>query len=313
MRLRTFSLVVLVFVLPLLAVSAYADILNTAASYAALAGTQVTNPATNLADTVVLGDMGATSCTGFAAGAPDHCTLGFGTVSGATNLGTGLGTAAYGQAMIDFGKAYTALANTPFQHDFTGSCLGSGVGCINNLAPGVWRSNLSATLLSGALTLAGDGSPNDLWIFQFAAGLTTDSGSSVLVNGAGTGAGLYWQVGSKATLGSSSSLLGNFLAGTAIEFDPGAQITCGRAFGKAEVTFAGNLGATVSGTPNLVGFTGCSGLNGGGTIVTPLGGGPPILVPAPEPGTLGLLSFGLLGMIFLTFRKSRVSSLSPSC
>jgi len=308
MRVRTFSLVVLVFVLPLLAVSAYADILNTAASYAALAGTQVTNPATNLADTVVLGDMGATSCTGFAAGVPDSCTSpGFGLVSGATNLGTGSGSAAYGQAMIDFGKAYTALANTPFNHDFTGSCLGTGVGCINNLAPGVWRSNLSATLLSGALTLAGDGNPNDLWIFQTAFGLTTDSGSSVLVNGAGTGAGLYWQVGSKATLGSGSSLLGNFLAGTAIEFDPGAQITCGRAFGKAEVTFAGNLGATVSGTPNLVGFTGCNGFNSG-TIQTGPGGTP--FVGAPEPGTFALLSSGLLAMVFLTFCKSRVSSLS---
>jgi hypothetical protein len=310
MRLRIFFVLVLVFVLPLLAVSAYADILNTAASYAALAGTGITNPATVLADTKVLGDMGATSCTGFAPGIPDSCTLGFGLVSGATNLAGGSGAAAYGQAMTDFGNAYTALSTTPFQHDFTGSCLGTGVGCINNLAPGVWRSNLSATLLSGALTLAGDGNPNDLWIFQFAAGLTTDSGSSVLVNGAGTGAGLYWQVGSKATLGSGSSLLGNFLAGTAIEFDPGAQITCGRAFGKAEVTFAGNLGAKIAGTPNLVGFAGCNGFNSG-VIQTGPGGTP--FVTAPEPGTLGLLSFGLLGMVFLTFRKSRVSSLSPSC
>jgi Ice-binding-like len=309
MRLRIFFVLVLVFVLPLLAVSAYADILGTAASYAALAGTQVTNPATNLADTVVLGDMGATSCTGFAPGVPDVCTSGFGTVSGATNLGTGSGTAAYGQAMIDFGKAYTALANTPFNHDFTGSCLGTGVGCINNLAPGVYSSTLSATLLHGTLTLAGDGNPNDLWIFQTAFGLTTDSGSSVLVSGTGTGAGLYWQVGSKATLGSGSSLLGNFLAGTAIEFDPGAQITCGRAFGKAEVTFAGNLGATVSGTPNQVGFAGCNGFNSGTIIPGGLGGKDTVGggtggAAVPEPGTFALLSSGLaLGLLKL--RKQR--------
>ena len=48
-------------------------------------------------------------------------------------------------------------------------------------------------------------------------------------------------------------------------------------------------------------LAGSGGLNGGGT-----GPGP---VSTPEPGTLALLSSGLLGMVFLPFRKPRVSSL----
>lgn len=77
---------VLVSVVPLLAVRARADILGAAATYAVLATTQVTNPATNLADTVITGNMSDTSCTGFALGT--GCTLGFGTVSGTINSGT---------------------------------------------------------------------------------------------------------------------------------------------------------------------------------------------------------------------------------
>jgi hypothetical protein len=226
-------------------------------------------------------------------------------VTGATHLTD----APAAQAIAAAQTAYIALGNTPSNFSF--SCLGLGVTCGNNLAPGVYNSTQVSTLLHGALTLVGDGKPNDLWIFQTAFGLTTDSLSSVLVLGAGTGAGLYWQVGSKATLGDNSKLLGNWLAGTEIAFDPGAQITCGRAFAQSAVTFAGNNPATslaLGGVPNKVGFDNCSGLNGG-TIVPGTGGGPGTVI-APEPGTFALLSFGLLAMVFLTFRKSFLSSLS---
>jgi hypothetical protein len=56
--------------------------------------------------------------------------------------------------------------------------------------------------------------------------------------------------------------------------------------------------------------------SGGGTgtgVVIPPGGQVPPPIRAPEPGTLGLLSSGLLAMVFLGFRKSRVSSPSLSC
>ena len=316
MRLRNFFVLVLVFVLPMLAVSARADILGAADTYAVLATTQVTNPATNLADTVITGNMGDTSCTGFVLGT--GCTLGFGTVSGTVNSGN----AAWITALAASNAAYTSLQNTPSTVNFTGSCLGSGVGCINNLAPGVYSSTLSATLLNGALTLAGGSNSAPLWIFQMSAGFTTASNSSVLVTGTGAAsAGVYFVVGSQATLGDNTALQGNVLAGTEVAFDPGAQITCGRAFtdtaAGTAVTFAGNNPATTTGTPNKVSDTcaqSTSGFNNG-TIVTLPGGGTGVGpgTPVPEPGTLALLSSGLLAMVFLAFRKSRVSSQALSC
>ena len=322
MRLRIMSIVVLVSVVLLLAVSARADILGAADTYAVLATTQVTNPATNLADTVITGSMGDTSCTGFVLGT--GCTLGFGTVSGTVNSGD----APWVTALAASNIAYTALANTASTNNFTGSCLGSGVGCINNLAPGVYSSTLSSTLLNGALTLAGGSSTAPLWIFEMAAGFTTASNSSVLVTGTdAASSGVYFEVGTQATLGDNTEFQGNILAGTAVVFDPGAQITCGRAFtdtaAGTAVTFAGNNPATTSGTPNLVSNTcteSSSGYNGGVTVTQPNGdtgvgsgdtggngGGPS---PVPEPGTWALLASGLLATVLLTCGKLRVSSLS---
>jgi hypothetical protein len=88
-------------------------------------------------------------------------------------------------ALASSNTAYIALSNTASTDNFTGSCLGSGVGCINNLAPGVYTSTLSATLLNGALTLDGGSSLDPVWMFQMAAGLTTASNSSGVVTGTG--------------------------------------------------------------------------------------------------------------------------------
>lgn len=213
-------MLVLVLVLSLWAISARGSILGGADPYAVLATTQVTNPATNLAATVITGNMGDTSCTGFVLGT--GCTLGFGTVSGTVNSGN----VAWATALADSNNAYNALANTTSTSNFTGLCLGSGVGCINNLAPGVYTSTLSATLLTGVLTLAGGSNPNPIWIFQMAAGFTTGSNSSVVVTGTGlSAAGLYFEVGAQATLGDNTAFQGNILAGAAVTFNPGARIT----------------------------------------------------------------------------------------
>jgi hypothetical protein len=304
MKLRGFGILLSGLVLSLSVVSARAGILGAADTYAVLATTQVTNPATNLADTVITGNMGDTSCTGFVLGT--GCTLGFGTVSGTVNSGN----AAWTTALAASNTAYTALSIAPSTNNFTGSCLGSGVGCMNNLAPGVYTSTLSATLLNGALTLAGGSNPNPVWIFQMAAGFTTASNSSVVVTGTGAAAaGVYFKVGTQATLGDNTAFQGNILAGTEIAFDPGAQITCGRAFtdtaAGTAVTFAGNNPATTTGTPNLVSNTcaeSSSGYNGG-----VISGGPPTV---PEPSTFVLISSGLLATLFLTFRTraGRVSN-----
>jgi type VI secretion system secreted protein VgrG len=219
MKLRIFSMLVLVLVLSLLAVSTRADILGSADTYAVLAQGTVKNAD---ASTVIIGNLGvspAAACTGFAA----PCTSGSDVITGTTNLG-----AAAAGAVSDSFTAYLALANTPGATDLTGGTL--GVGSDATLAPGVYSFSSTAEL-NGVLTLAGGSNLAPLWIFQIGTGLTTDTGSSVAVTGTGAAAaGIYWEVGSQATLGVNTEFQGNILAGSAVVFDVGAQDTCGRAF-----------------------------------------------------------------------------------
>ncbi len=272
--------------------SALADInLGTASTYAVLATTTVTNP-TTFADTVITGNMGAVSCTGFVMGT--GCSAGPGMVNdGSVNLAPAdLG------ALADSNAAYLALEGASSTGGFT--CLGTDGGCLNDVAPGVYTSTLSSTLLDGALTLNGGSTLDPVWIFQMAFGFTTGVDSSVLVIGADAAdASVYFEVGSQATLGDDTVFQGNILAGTEVAFDPGAQITCGRAFtdtaAGTQVTFAGNNPAASGGMPNVVSDTcaeSASGFNGpgGGSV--------------PEPSSLVLLSSVLLGMAFLRFRRS---------
>ena len=316
MRIRVFSMLLLILVLSLSAVSARADILGVASSYAVVAGTTVTNPTTN-ANTVVSGNMAVypgSACTGFVPGTPDVCTLGPGLVTGATNLGLGAGdaTAAAVEAAVD--NAEAGLVATTGAIDLTGGTL--GVGSLASLAPGVYSFSTTVTAsLIGQLTLAAGGNLAPVWIFQIGRDLTTGTGSSVVItdttSGAGiANAGIYWESagvsGTQITLGQDTAFLGNIFAGSAAVFAPGAQDLCGGVFADTKVEFDGNDPAIPGGRPNLVGPVGCnSGVISGGVVVS----GPPV-VGAPEPGTLALLPFGLLGIIALRFRKARLSSLS---
>ena len=306
MRLRTFSLAALVLAFLPLAGSAHADILGSADTYAVLAQGTVTNAD---ASTVIIGNLGvspAAACTGFAA----PCTSGSDVVTGTTFLG-----AAAAGAVADSFAAYGDLANTPGASNLTGGTL--GVGGDATLGPGVYSFS-SGALLNGTLTLAGGSNPDPLWIFQIGSTLTTGSGSSVVVTGTGAAnAGIYFEVGTLATLGPNTEFQGNILAGSEVIFDPGAQDTCGRVFAEttapSEVTFAGPS-TTAPYNPNEVNIGTCasgstSGYNSGVLMSLSSGGtgvGPGTTsTPAPEPGTFALLLCGLLPLGFMTLRKLR--------
>jgi hypothetical protein len=181
------------------------------------------------------------------------------------------------------------------------------------LIPGVYTVPAGSSNLTGTLTLNGIGVLNPAWVFLMQSTLITSPGSKVIIENADAGAGLFWDVRSSATIDTTTSFEGNILALTAITLNNSATIGCGRALAQnAAVKMNTNtIGGGCSGS-----LTGSSGLGGGltvrsgpGGVVTVGGGGiSPVTgtIPGtiPEPGTFGLLSFGLaLGLLKL--RKLR--------
>jgi hypothetical protein len=176
--------------------------LGTADNFAVLAGSAVTNTG----PTVVTGDLGlspGTSVTGFPPG----------TVNGTQHVTD----AVAGQAQTDLTTAYNdAAAQAP-----TGTVSADLGG--QTLTPGVYNS-ASSLGLTGALTLDAQGNANAVFIFQAGSTLTTASASSVnLVNGA-QACNVFWQVGSSATLGTTSTFRGTILALTSITLTTGATV-----------------------------------------------------------------------------------------
>lgn len=110
----------------------------------------------------------------------------------------------------------------PTTSDLTGKNLGG-----KNLNPGVYAFSSSAQL-TWSLTLSGNG----VYIFKIRSTLTTASHSVVRLTNGAEGCSVFWQVGSSATLGSTSQLQGNVMALTSITMTTGASIRSGRALAR---------------------------------------------------------------------------------
>jgi Ice-binding-like len=182
--------------------------LGTAASFAVLGASTVTN-------------TGATGVNGNLGVAPGTAVTGFppGIVTGGT-IHTGDATAL--QAQSDATTAYNNLAGQPCDINFSGQDLGG-----KTLVPGTYCFSSSAQL-TGALTLNGQGNPNAVFVFQIGSTLTTASNASVvLINGA-QACNVFWQVGSSATLGTTTRFAGSILAQASDTLNTGATVA-GRA------------------------------------------------------------------------------------
>jgi hypothetical protein len=119
-------------------------------------------------------------------------------------------------AQNDLAVAYTNLAGQPSDVDLTGQDLGG-----LTLTSGVYTFNSSAQL-TGTLTLDAQGDPAAVFVFQIGSTLTTASASQVVVINGGANCNVFWQVGSSATLGTTTAFVGNILALTSITLTTGA-------------------------------------------------------------------------------------------
>src|SRR5579871_1013113 len=114
------------------------------------------------------------------------------------------------------------------------------------LAPGLYKSTSSLAISSGDLTLDGQGDANAVWIFQIASTLTTTSGRQVILTGGANAANIFWQVGTSATLGTTSVFHGNILAAVSVSVLTGATLD-GRALAQTGAVTVDTGGAALVG------------------------------------------------------------------
>jgi hypothetical protein len=261
---------------------ASASILGTAESFAVLGASTVTNTGS----TIITGNVGVwagSAVTGFLPTntfvGPGSHTDGPGSASGTIHLMDAVAQ----QAQVDVTTAYNGLASMPVTSNLSGQDLGG-----LTLTSGVYHFNSSAQL-TGTLTLDAQGNNNAYWVFQIGSTLTTASSSVVqLINlGSNDGRddGLFWQVGSSATLGTTTAFEGNILALANIALNTDATILNGRALAQVEAV---NMDANII---SIVCPNGGPGYSGG--LMYDSAGN---IVPIPLPPTLLLLGSGLVGL-----------------
>ena len=195
-------------------------VLASSSDYVVLAGAAITNTgATN-----ITGDLGVspgTSVTGF----PPGIIVGTKHVADPSSV----------QAKLDLTTAYNSSAGRTLGPVTVAGNLGG-----MTLPPGLYKSTSGLEISSGDLTLDAKGNADAIWIFQIASTLTTSPGRKVVLSGGAKATNVYWQVGTSATLGTTSVFKGTIMADQSITMNTGASLE-GRAFARiGAITMNGN-------------------------------------------------------------------------
>ena len=300
------------------------------ASFAVLGASTVTNvPISNIQGNV--GVWPGTSITGFNS-VSGSAVSDYQVTGGLVHSATPLAQSAQNELTRARNDLLSMGAGTLLPSDLAGLTL----------KPGVYTVPAAATNLSGTLTLDGGGNPNAAWVFQMASTLITSSSSVVNMIGGGANGGVFWNVGSSATLNTYSTFMGNILALTSISAKTGATVSCGRLLAQnAAVTLEMNtISAACNGS-----FAGSNGLSGGLDVTVVDGTDHVTLVgdvdgdgdwdgdgdtdgdgdghggghghghghghgtgpsPVPLPGSFGLLALGIAGLFAVRRKRPKV-------
>jgi type VI secretion system secreted protein VgrG len=297
--------------------------LSSASSYAVLASTTVTSTGPSH----LTGDLGlwpGTSVTGFPPA----------TITGDKNVTTPPAKWAVANLTVAYNNA-SGRTNCPV-------AVAGNIGG-QTLTPGLYKSTSSLAISSGDLTLSGGGNPHGVFIFQVASTLTTTSGRTVILSNGAQASNVFWEIGSSATLGTTSVMQGTVMAHDSISMLSGSTLD-GRALVQTgevslqdttitvptttsmstypvtftesglpaatswSVTFGGVQGSS---TTTTIGFTAVSGtypfaINLAGYIATPASG--KVTVNGAAAGKSISFTAGAAGTYNITFTESGLTS-----
>jgi hypothetical protein len=196
--------------------------LGTATPFAVLGATAVTDVPTSS----ITGDVGLSPAAG-----TNYAGLTQAEVTGTIYSTNGTGPAGnvndpalLTSAQNDLTTAYVAAAGQPPTTTFVAgdNQLGGKI-----LTPGVYAFGHAATAnitAASPLVLNGLGDTNAVFVFQASSDLVTASNSVVQLENGAKACNVFWQVGSSATLDSSSTFVGTIMALTSATLDTGATV-----------------------------------------------------------------------------------------
>jgi hypothetical protein len=193
--------------------------LGSADSFAVLAGTTVTSTG----PTVISGDLGVSpgsAITGFPPGV---------VINGTQHAADPVAVQAETDLTTAYNDAAARIPATVVSTDLGGQTLVAGV-----------YQSTSGLALTGTVTLDAQGDPTAVFVFQAGSTLVTASGSVVSLIGGAQACNVFWQVGSSATLGTTSTFVGSILALTSATVQTGTTVA-GRVLARnGAVTLDGN-------------------------------------------------------------------------
>lgn len=154
------------------------------------------------------------------------------TISGTAggNIGVSGGTAptgtiTYSGSQVLAGASIAAMtsASTALSDTRTSTSTVVELGAGRTITPGAYAGGTLE--VNGSLTLDGQGDANAVFIFRSAATLITGTGSTVSLTNGAQACNVYWQIGSSATLGASSTMVGHVIALASISTGSASTVT----------------------------------------------------------------------------------------
>ena len=176
--------------------------LGTAKQFAVLAGSGITNTG----PTTINGDIGTFPTTTIT-GRNEM------TINGTNHRGDAVTQQAKDDLVTAFKNAAGQGPTNPITTDLGGKTLVRGV-----------YNSASSLGLTGTLTLNGQNDPDSVFIFQAGSTLTTAPASRVVLTNGAQACNVFWQIGSSATLDTTTVFRGTILARTSITANTGSTI-----------------------------------------------------------------------------------------